>query len=66
MQGVADWCAQLDINGVHIVVGVGLGMMVFMVTGNHWKLIFARCGLLVCSMGIIDVLILMRNNWCAQ
>ena len=25
--------------------------MVFMEMGNHWKIIFAKCGLLVCSMG---------------
>ena len=41
-------------------------MMVLMAMGNHWKIIFARCGLLVCSTQIIDVLILMRNSWCAQ
>ena len=45
-------------------------MMVFMATGNHWKIIFARCGLLVYSTWIIDVLILMRNYYrnllCAQ
>ena len=26
-------------------------MMDFMAMRNHWKIIFARCGLLVCSMG---------------
>ena len=45
-------------------------MMIFMEMGNHWKITFARCGLLVYSTGIIDVLILMRNYYrnllCAQ
>ena len=49
----------LEINGVHEVLG---GLMIFMAIGNDWKMIFSRCGLLVCSMGIIDVLISMRIN----
>ena len=45
-------------------------MMVFLAMGNHQKIIFARCGLLVYSTRIIDVQILMRNYYrnllCAQ
>ena len=33
------------------------------IAGKHY---FAKCGLLVCSTGIIDVLILMGNYWCAE